>query len=154
MPENLFHTLLKQVQTNLRAHPDIEDDEVAISRLKKIRLSERPFFAVYLGADEPVGDYGPQNVNVLDHNVQVMVDIIVDVDAQNDLEQAFLDARTSVHDALMSDHTQGLAFVMQTIPNGAGEPVISIESEVKTASYRTEWVFQIRTSINDLTTVS
>ena len=65
-------------------------------------------------------------------------------------DQEFLDMRARVHRALMADVTQGLTYVLTTIPSGADEPIIDDEGERKSAVYRTNWVFRVRTSIADI----
>jgi len=53
----------------------------------------------------------------------------------------------------MSDApTLSQTFVLMAFPLGATEAILSDDGKRKTASYRTEWMFRVRTSIADMTT--
>lgn len=112
-----------------------------------------PAYNVVLGPDAPLNELGPSNVAYIDWQQAIFVDcyartIAVDADAE------FLDMRRNVHRALMADITQGLGpnFVMTTIPAGADEPNLDDAGDRKNLVYRLNWVFQLRTSIDDLET--
>ena len=124
-----------------------------MGRSNALSESELPHFGVFLEEDVSIGEFGPRNTNFMDWSVQVSVEIYVSATATTaSLDQTFLNLRSAVHNALMADITQGLAFVVQTIPLGASSPVRD-SNELKTASYRTAWNFHIRTKIDDMTTV-
>ena len=153
MADHLFYTLLNRVQTLLVADSSVSADNVGISRSRKVPHTALPFYAIYLGPDQPVGEFGANNLSTFDHNLMINIEILVDATEQGLIEKHLLDARKILWSVLMADFTQGLNFVLQTIPNGAGDPELSSEAEYRTASQKTEWIFQVRTSVQDVTTI-
>jgi len=146
-----IETLIGQIKTNLGNDVDIDAAKVSSNRVGAINDSETPAYNVVLGGDDPLSELGPSNVAFIDWNQIIYIDlyersILVDLDA------VFLNMRRNVHRALMVDVTQGLSFILTTIPQGADEPIIDDEGERKNMVYRTNWGFMIRTSIDDLET--
>lgn len=144
-------TLIDQVVTSLGADVAVDATKVFSNRVADLNDTEMPAYNIVLGSDSPLGEFGPSNVAFIDWEQVLFIDcyersILADIDA------AFLDMRRNVHRALMADHTQGLNFVITTIPAGADEPLIDDAGERKNMVYRTNWIFQLRTSIDDLET--
>lgn len=146
-----IQTLIDQVVTNLGADVSIDATKVYRNRVANLNDTELPGYNVVLGPDAPLSELGASNLSFIDWEQLLFIDcyersILVDADA------TFLDMRRNVHRALMADHTQGLSFVTTTIAGGADEPTIDDEGERKNLVYRTNWIFQLRTSIGDLET--
>lgn len=146
-----IETLIAQVVTNLKADPGIDTTKVFNNRVADLNDTELPAFNVVLGPDVPRNELGPANVVFIDWEQALFVDlyartILADADA------TFLQMRRFVHRALMADVTQTLSFVMTTIPAGGEEPNIDDAGERKSLVYRLNWIFWIRTSIDDLET--
>jgi len=144
-------TLIDQVITNLGADVAVDATKVFSNRVADLNDTELPAYNVILGPDSPLGEFGASNVAFIDWEQVLFIDcyvrsILADVDA------AFLDMRRNVHRALMADYTQGLNFITTTIAGGADEPIIDDAGERKNMVYRTNWIFQLRTSIDDLET--
>lgn len=144
-------TLITQIKTNLGADVAIDATKVSSNRVADFNDTDLPGYNVVLGPDSPLSELGPTNVAFIDWEQVLFIDcyersILADADA------VFLNMRRNVHRALMADHTQGLSFVTTTIPAGADEPIIDDAGERKNMVYRTNWIFQLRTSIGDLET--
>lgn len=146
-----YETLIDTVVAKIGADVAVDSTKVFANRVADLNDTEMPAYNVVLGPDAPLSELGATNVAYIDWQLILFVDcyvrsILADVDA------VFLDMRRNVHRALMADHTQGLAFVMTTIPGGADEPNLDDEGDRKSIVYRLNWGFQIRTSINSLET--
>lgn len=146
-----IQTLIDTVVANIGADVAVDATKVFPNRVADLNDTEMPAYNVVLGPDAPLSELGPTNVAFIDWQLVLFVDcyvrtILADADA------VFLDMRRNVHRALMVDHTQGLGFVTTTIPGGADEPKIDDEGDRKNIVYRINWIFQIRTSIDDLET--
>lgn len=146
-----IETLIAQVKTNLGADAGIDATKVSSNRVAAFNDDELPAYNVVLGPDNPVNELGAANVSFIDWEQALFIDcyersILADADA------VFLTMRRNVHRALMADVTQGLNFVLTTIPLGADEPIIDDAGERKNMVYRTNWIFWLRTSIDDLET--
>lgn len=146
-----IETLVNQVITNLGADAGIDATKVFSNRAADLNDTELPAYNVVLGPDNPLSELGATNVAFIDWEQVLFIDcyersILANIDA------LFLTMRRNVHRALMADVTQGLSFVHTTIPAGADEPIIDDAGERKNMVYRTNWIFHIRTSIDDLET--
>lgn len=156
--DNLFYTLLNALVATIAANAGIiaKGAGVELGRIRPYDESELPAVAVFYIGDEAVGEFGPQNTNFIDWNVSVAIELYVDADANTSpdgFQQELLNLRADVHEALMSvAPTQGLSFVSFTAPMGGDEPALDDVGRVKTAGYRTQWLFRVRTSIADMTT--
>ena len=113
-----------------------------------------PFVGIFLLGDATVGEFGPQNLNFIDWDVAVAIELALDGDATTvALDQDYLNLRADVHEAIMTDAPAlSLSFVSMAYPLGADEANLSQEGKRKTASYRTQWMFRVRTSLTDMTT--
>lgn len=109
--------------------------------------------AVAYGSDsEP--DY---NSSTADSWLTVFVDLLArdqqplerESGAVPDYEAALLGLRKEVHINIMSDITQGLAFVIDTESQGAGEIDYGPDAEHVLATMRTVWRIKYRTSVGD-----
>ncbi len=143
--------LIDALVTVLEADVNITVGSVHRSRVEAFSDAELPAYSIEIGEDSPLGELGPDNVAFIDWAQQIFIDCYAKSIAVN-IDAVFLTMRSNVHRSLMADHTQGLNFVTTTIPDGADEPVLDDSGEQKTSVYRTNWVFRLRTSINDLET--
>jgi hypothetical protein len=135
----------------LEADPNIAVGSVFRTRVEPFTDGELPAYSIEIGSDSPLNDLGPDNVRFMDWGQTIFIDCYAkSIDDQ--IDNIFLDMRNNVHRSLMADVTQGVNFVMQTIPLGADEPVLDYSGEQKTMVYRTAWQFNIRTAIADLET--
>lgn len=142
------------MQTNVAANAQIIADgaTVARSRTGPWQESDLPAYVLTYGPDQSLGELGPTNVRFIDW------EFVVFVDYYNKLTTAQLDtdlqnARANIHAALMADVTQGVAFILTTIPSGADEPLLDDAADQKTIAYRTNWIVRLRTSIDDIETI-
>lgn len=156
--DNLIYTLLVAITATIGANAGViaAGATAGLGRIRPVDESELPFIGVFYVGDEPIGELGPQNLNFIDWNVNVAVEIAFDADATvspGGFQQLLLNLRADVHEALMTiAPTQGLTFVSITAPLGADEPVTDDVGKRKTVSYRSNWLFRIRTTLEDMTT--
>ncbi len=156
--DNLIYTLLAALVVTINANAGViaKGATAGLGRINPLADSELPFIGLFYVGDTPLGELGPQNFNFIDWNVAVGIEIAFDADATtepDDFQKDALNLRADVHNALMVvAPTQGLDFVINTIPSGADEPVVDNVGKRKTISYRSNWVFHIRTTIEDMTT--
>ena len=141
--------LIDQVITNLEADAGITAGSVHRNRAADFNDTELPGYNVVLGPDTPINELGPANVAFIDWQNAIFIDCYIRSIAAN-ADSTFLDMRRNIHRALMADVTQTLSFVMTTIPSGAEEPLIDDAGDRKSLIYRTNWIFWLRTSIDDL----
>ena len=157
--DSLFYDLLARLVTLIAANANIisKGATVQIGREAPVPDDELPFIGVYMTGDASIGEFGQQNTNFLDWDVNVAIEISLSGDATvstQELEQEMLNLRADVHEAIMTDApTLSLTFVLMAYPLGANEPNRSHDGKKKTASYRTEWGFRVRTTLTDMTTV-
>ena len=144
-------TLIDALVTILEADAAISTGSVYRSRTAAFADSELPAYSIEIGQDVPLNPLGPDNVRFIDWEQTIFVDCYAKSIATA-VDSVFLNMRRNVHRALMADVTQGLSFVMTTIPVGAEEPILDDAGEQKTMVYRTSWVFRLRTAIDDLET--
>jgi hypothetical protein len=144
-------TLIDTLVTTLEADPNITAGSVYRPRAEPLADTELPAYVIHLGQDTPLSDLGPDNVRFIDWAQLIFIDLYAKSIA-TDIDSVFLQMRAYVHRALMADVTQGLNFVMQTIPTGGDEPILDSVAEQKTMVYRTGWEFRLRTAIDDLET--
>jgi len=150
----LFEQAVVAMEANIAADATVIADGATVvrARVGPWQGADLPAYVLTYGPDTPLGDLGPDNVRFIDW------EFVVFVDYYNKLTTAALDtvlqaARANIHRALMADVTQGLAFILTTIPQGADEPLLDDATEQKTIAYRTNWVIRLRTSIDDLETI-
>lgn len=144
-----LETLIDTLVTTLEADVNITVGSVFRARTKPFEDAELPAYAIEIGADVPLNPLGPDNVAFIDWAQIINIDCYEKSTADN-IDNLFLDMRNNVHRSLMADHTQGLNFVMTTIPQGADEPVLDHSGEQKSMVYRTNWEFRLRTDIDSL----
>ncbi len=119
------------------------------SRVETLADTELPAYNIEIGADTPLNPLGPDNVAFIDWAQSIFIDLYAKSTAVA-IDNIFLDMRNFVHRSLMTDVTQGLSFILTTIPQGADEPVLDASGEQKTITYRTVWEFRLRTNIDSL----
>lgn len=144
-----IETLIDQVVTNLEADAAITAGSVHRNRAADFNDTELPAYNIVLGPDAPINELGPANVAFIDWQQALFIDCYIRSILDN-ADAVFLDMRRNIHRALMVDVTQTLTFIQTTIPGGAEEPLIDDAGERKSLIYRTNWLFWIRTSIDDL----
>ena len=142
-------TLIDTLVATLQADAAITVGSVYQGRTAPLADTELPAYSIELGQDSPLNALGTDNVAFIDWAQLIFIDCYAKSTAA-DINSIFLNMRRNVHRALMADYTQGLSFVMQTIPAGAEEPILDSSGEQKTMVYRTGWEFRLRTSIGSL----
>lgn len=155
--DNLIYTLLVAITATINANAGIiaKSATAGLGRIRPVDESELPFIGVFYVGDEAIGEFGPQNLNFMDWNVNVAIEAMIDADATvspGGFQQLALNLRADIHEALMTvAPTQGLSFVSFTAPVGADEPITDDVGKRKTVSYRSTWVFRVRTLLADMT---
>lgn len=150
----LFEQAVTAMEANIAADATIIADGATVvrARVGPWQGADLPAYVLTYGPDSPLGELGPDNVRFIDWEFVVFVDYYNKLTTPT-LDSVLQDARANIHRALMADVTQGLAFVLTTIPQGADEPLLDDSVEQKTIAYRTNWVIRLRTSIDDLETI-
>lgn len=150
----LFEQAAAAVEANIAANAQVVADGATVvrARVGPWQGADLPAYVVTYGPDAPLGELGPDNVRFIDWEFVVFVDYY-DKLTTAQIDTVLQDARANIHAALMADVTQGLNFVLTTIPQGADEPLIDDEANQKTIAYRTNWVIRLRTSIDDIETI-
>ncbi len=143
--------LLDAIETNLGADVSVDATKVFRNRVADLNDTELPGYNLRLGPDAPIDELGATNVAFIDWDQVIFIDCYERAITEN-VDAVFLNMRRNIHRALMADVTQGLGFVMLSIPGGAEEPLIDDSGERKNMVYRTNWLFRLRTSIDDLET--
>lgn len=121
---------------------------VVRGRVYPIEAGDLPALSVYMGPDEPIGDDGPTNVQFQDSNLEIRVTAHVKTPSTQ-VDTLLTQIRREVHVAMMADYTQGLSYVMNTIPLGADEPDLSGEGEQPSATMDMNWLIRYRAPILD-----
>lgn len=121
---------------------------VARGRIYAIEDDEHPALSVYMGPDDPIGEYGPTNVTYIDSDLSVRITAHVKTNSQQ-VDTLLNQIRSEVHQALMADVTLGLSYVYMTIPLGADEPDLGGDGEQPTATMDMNWIIRYRSSITN-----
>ncbi len=150
----LFEQAVVAMEANIAADATVIADGATVvrARVGPWQGADLPAYVLTYGPDSSLGDLGPDNVRFIDWEFVVFVDYY-DKLTTTAIDSVLQDARANIHRALMADVTQGLAFILTTIPQGADEPLLDDATEQKTIAYRTKWVIRLRTSIDDLETI-
>ncbi len=114
-------------------------------RVYPLQSAELPGLLVYLGQDEII-----QNLSTgkLDSRLTVHIDAVVkSPTAQVDTTLNLI--RSEVTVALQADYRQGLAYVMDTLELGAGEPALTGEGDQPIGVMRMTWQIHYRRSRAD-----
>lgn len=150
----LFEQAVVAMETNIAADATIIADGATVTRARvgPWQGADLPAYVLTYGPDTPLGDLGPDNVRFIDWEFVVFVDYYNKLTTAA-IDTVLQDARANIHRALMADVTQGVAFILTTIPSGADEPLLDDAVEQKTIAYRTNWVIRLRTSIDDIETI-
>lgn len=106
--------------------------------------------SVYMGSDNPIDGGGFTNNAFVDRELTLVVDIHVR-DAVDQIDTILNKIRAEVYTGLMTDYTQGLAFVLNTIPRGDDEPDITGEGDRPATTQRMNFGIQYRHSLTDPT---
>lgn len=147
----LYDQLIDDLVAKLQANANIisEGGKVERGRVNPLEKTDYPFYGVFLGDDQPLSDLGPDNVAFIDWEVEIFVECYSRVKL-TDVDRAVLAQRANVHETFMADVTQGLSFVLTTIPAGAIQPTLDGEGAVRNAVYRLSWVFRVRSNIGQI----
>ncbi len=150
----LFEQTVAAMEANIAADATVIADGATVTRARTgpWQGADLPAYVLTYGPDTPLGDLGPDNVRFIDWEFVVFVDYY-DKLTTTTIDTVLQQARANIHAALMADVTQGLAFVLTTIPQGADEPLLDDAVEMKTIAYRTNWVIRLRTDIEDIETI-
>lgn len=154
MPDHRAEQILAQVKTLLLAGPT--DAGAKVERDKTTPHQDSDFSVgnaalnVVMGADSPLGEDGASNMAFLDSGLMVHVDLHVKAAPTSIPSTALNQLRLQVHKVLMAgERRQGLAFVIDTIPAGAGQPTLQSDFEIVEHKQRTSWLITYRSSITD-----
>jgi len=150
----LFEQSVTAMQANIAANAQVIADGATVvrSRIGPWQGADLPAYVLTYGPDAPLGELGPDNVRFIDWEFVVFVDYYDKLTVAQ-IDTTLQQARANIHAALMADVTQGLPFILTTIPQGADEPLLDDAVEQKTIAYRTNWVIRLRTSIDDIETI-
>jgi hypothetical protein len=115
--------------------------------------SATPHFAavnILQGADRPIGDEAYTNVAFQDCELEALIDLAVQAQAELVAETRLNALRTQVHKVLMvAPFNLGLGYVIAIYPAGADQPEVDADREFVVQKQRTRWRVQFRTSITD-----
>jgi hypothetical protein len=139
--------ILAQIVTTLTGLTTTQANIVR-GRVYTIEDTELPALSIYLGADDPIGENGPTNVQFQDSDLLVRVRAHVKTPSEQ-VDATLNLIRREVHVALMADYTQGLDYILNTIPLGAEEPELSGDGEQPTATLDMNWLIRYRASVLD-----
>jgi len=119
---------------------------VSRARVFPFHDHELPGLAVFMGDNLVQLELAS---NYIDWNLSVYIEAYVK-SASVQIDTTLNTIRAEVHAALMADYTQGLAYVIETIPGTALQPVLSDEGNQPVAAMRMEYIITYRTSRNAL----
>jgi len=152
MPDSVFYTLLASLSSTITTAV-AGSATVAIGRTELLEDTTFPFVGIYLLDDVTIGELGALNLSFLDWEVRIGIEIYIKGQESYNREREYLNLRNTIHAALMADHTQGLSFVTTTVPVGAEQGILDGTSKSTIGSWRTAWMFKVRTGIADMTGV-
>lgn len=110
---------------------------------------ELPAVSVDFGIDKPVSELGQTNLNFIDSLLELKVSLIAQRGSEVDVIADLIEMRRQSHITLMTDQTQGLAFVIQTRYGGADEPALSVSNSLFGGVLRTHWTVYYRMNLAD-----
>ena len=150
----LFEQAVVAMEANIAADLTVIADGATVvrARVGPWQDADLPAYVLTYGPDSSLGDLGPDNVRFIDWEFVVFVDYY-DKLTTTAIDSVLQAARANIHRALMADVTQGVNFILTTIPQGADEPLLDDAVEQKTIAYRTNWVIRLRTDIEDIETI-
>ena len=119
---------------------------VVRGRVYAIEDDAHPALSVYMGTDDPIGENGPTNIAFQDSDLLVRITAHVK-SVSTQVDTLLNQIRSEVHQAMMSDHTQGLSYIITTIPLGADEPELGGDGEQPTATMDMNWLIRYRSPI-------
>ena len=145
------------LQTTLIAASTTAGFRVYIGHLRPLQESRSPLpnpatplthLDIVVGPVQPIGGEGQTLYQHIDWVATYYVDIYVRA-TQSTWFAATQALWAEVHAALMADHTQALAYVIDTDPDGIKEPDVVLNDQVH-VSLRSTWQIHIRTSVASL----
>lgn len=111
-------------------------------RVRRLQPGELPALLLYMGEDEILGDLSQGKMN---SRLTLHVDHVVKT-ATAQVDTRLNASREEVTQVLLADHTQGLAFVLDTRELGADEPALNGGGEQPVGVMRTRWQIDYRRS--------
>jgi hypothetical protein len=106
--------------------------------------NDHPSVSVLLAADTPQSF----NSAFTDWELTIYTDISIRTKSA-DVDAEMLAVRLAVHQSIMSEDTQGLSFVSQTLPLGQEDPNRSDESDQNMSATRLSWQVTYRANTRD-----
>jgi len=106
-------------------------------------IESLPAINLKMGADRPESIHNTQS----DNELTILVEMFVKSDEPN-IDSILLAIRKEIQIALMADETQGLPFVLITLPNGMSSPDVSAD-EQPTAFATVEYKVIYRSLLTD-----
>lgn len=104
-----------------------------------------PCLIITMGDDDLISR---QSSNISQHLLEVFIDIIIQTNTPA-INSILLNIREQVEIALLTDHTIGLPFIINTEFTGQFAPEYTGDSEVYTGSMRMRFTFEYRTITNN-----
>ncbi len=135
--------ILVAVATNLTGLPSIGSLERG--RVAAIDQAGLSGLSIYMGSDTPINELSNGLINW-----ELILRIESHVKTTATLETVLNQIRKEVHAAMMMNQTQGLGFVLDTIPGLVGEPQPSNDSDQPTAIQAMEFKIIYRSSRSDV----
>lgn len=111
-------------------------------RVYPFQDNQMPGLAVYMGDDRLREEL---QTSLLDWNLSLFIEIYVK-SAAAQIDTVLNTIRKEIHEALMTDETHGLGFVISTTPADADQPELRDEGNQPIAVQKLEYVIMYRTS--------
>jgi len=105
-----------------------------------------PALDIFQGDDVNLSELGATNVSFVDNDLSIIFRAYVRKNNNYVVNLNLI--RKEIHIALMADHTQGLSFVITTIPQSAGTPVLEF-GDKPISTMDMSFIFRYRHSITD-----
>lgn len=110
---------------------------------------EVPCVTINYGDDNPLSELGASNLSFLDSLIEITLVAFNVADDEQTLLDLLLDARKTIHVALMADRSQGLAFVIDSRYGGATKPDVDASADRIYGSLTSTWRVHYRMNILD-----
>lgn len=110
---------------------------------------ELPAASVTIGPDHPLDSSGQSNLAFIDGLLELAVILVDQKSTEEDLMESLLEMRRQAHITVLTDRTQGLAFVIDTRYGGADAPNISANGSMFDGEIHTRWAVHYRMNLAD-----
>ncbi len=114
----LAEQIMQTIQTVLAAGVNAD---VFRGRVDPLEDAQLPAIGLFQGAEEPAGENGRLNMGFMDQFLEVRTEVAAK-STQANIETDLNELRRQVHILLMAENALSLAYVIDIIPNGVGEP--------------------------------